>query len=111
MDGKAVIGISAIGEKNFMNLSYYYNEGIRKNSDNKRRHLYFEQVTTRIQGRASGSPILRVKTTIADTNYYGIENANDLRDRFIYVNALYDTISYKKFGVSYEQLKSKADKK
>jgi hypothetical protein len=28
MDGKNVISISAIGEKIFMGLSYYYNEGI-----------------------------------------------------------------------------------
>jgi hypothetical protein len=33
MVGKKVIGIAAVGEKVFFNLSYYYNEGVRSGND------------------------------------------------------------------------------
>jgi len=48
MDGKAVIGISAVGEKVFMYLSYYKNEAIRTNDDKWTERVRFTSTTTRI---------------------------------------------------------------
>ena len=33
MVGKKVIGIAAVGEKVFFNLSYYFNEGVRSGDE------------------------------------------------------------------------------
>lgn len=109
MDGKAVIGIAAIGEKVFMNLSYYYNEGIRSRDENYKRHLYFERYTTRIEGRSQETPVLRIKQTISDNNYYGIADVETLKNRFNEVNALYTTVKELYPSKSNEEIKAIVD--
>jgi len=88
MDGKAVIGISAVGEKVFMYLTYYMNEAIRSNDDKWAERVRFISTTTRIQNRSKQSPIKMTKTAIADTNWYGIENADDLKAKFNNIAAI-----------------------
>jgi hypothetical protein len=41
MAGKTVIGIAAVGEKVFFNLTHYYNEGIRSKDEKYLRNLQF----------------------------------------------------------------------
>lgn len=41
MDGKQVIGIAAIGEKVFMGLSYYFNEGLVSDDVDYHRYMKF----------------------------------------------------------------------
>ena len=89
MDGKDVIGISAVGEKIFMALSYYWNEGIRSKDISYKRRMKFESTTTRIHNRSikrqdgSYKPEEITKYTIADVNWYNIPNANELQKAFI----------------------------
>jgi hypothetical protein len=78
MDGKDVIGISAVGEKIFMGLSYYWNEGIRSKDLSYRRRMKFNSTTTRIHNRSKNAPEKITKYTIADVNWHNIPNVSDL---------------------------------
>lgn len=69
MEGKTVIGIAAVGEKVFMGLTYYMNEGIRSNDDVWQKRMMFTHQSTRIKGRSSGQPLIRTVTQIADLNW------------------------------------------
>lgn len=104
MDGKAVIGISAVGEKVFMYLSYYKNEAIRTNDDKWTERVRFTSTTTRIQNRSKQTPIAITKTTIADTNWYGIENADELKAKFNDIAAIQKTIKENNPYISNEDL-------
>lgn len=83
MVGKGVIGISAVGEKVFFNVSTYWNEGIRRNDPDWARNMRFCQTFNNIQGRASGHPQIVTKTTVANINFEGNEMA-----RLYFSNAL-----------------------
>lgn len=69
MVGKNVIGIAAVGEKIFFNLTYYWNEQLRANQDIE--YLVFQHEYNRIEGRAYAAESLdqlntRIKELIAD---------------------------------------------
>jgi hypothetical protein len=49
MEGKDVIGISAVGEKIFMGLSYYFNEALTDLENSENYQFIFK--TNRISGR------------------------------------------------------------
>jgi len=54
MVGKGVIGITAVGEKIFFNLTNYWNETLRKRPENYH-NLAFSKTFNRLQGRYSGN--------------------------------------------------------
>lgn len=89
MDGKDVIGISAVGEKIFMGLSYYWNEGIRNKDQKWHRRMKFKSTTYRIHNRSvkrtdgSYRPEKMTKYTIADVNWHNIPNVAELQKAFI----------------------------
>ena len=53
MIGKDVIGISAVGEKVFFTLTYYWNEQLRTGQDLN--YLVFSHDYSRIEGRAAAN--------------------------------------------------------
>lgn len=69
MVGKDVIGIAAVAEKVFFNLSYYWNEGIRSNNLKWLENLKFQQTFDRIQNRHTGVPQTVTKTALSNVNY------------------------------------------
>lgn len=75
MVGKGVIGITAVGEKVFFNVSHYWNEGIRSRNETWIKNLQFSQTFNRIQGRSKGiHSITSVKkTTLANVNFESVE--------------------------------------
>lgn len=56
MDGKEVIGIAAVGERVFMGLTYYYNEGLASGNRLWNTYMQFYHHTTRIKNRSNGNP-------------------------------------------------------
>lgn len=80
MTGKDVIGITAVGEKVFFNLSYYYNEGLRRNDPKWIERMQFQQTFSRIQGRSKNNLKPKTITTLANINFLGHE---ELRERFL----------------------------
>lgn len=86
MVGKKVIGIAAVGEKVFFNLSYYYNEGVRSGDEKWIKNMQFSHTFDRIQGRYQYSQGLlgnlksATKTSLANVNFDGVE---DIRERFM----------------------------
>jgi len=48
MVGKKVIGIAAVGEKVFFNLSYYWNEGLKSYNKEYLNNLRFQKTFDRI---------------------------------------------------------------
>ena len=101
MVGKKVIGIAAVGEKVFFNLSYYFNEGIRSKDDRWIRNLQFSRTFDRIQGRYAykkgNSNIESItKTQLANVNFTGVE---DVRSRFLVVSQI-DSQVRKELGVT-----------
>lgn len=84
MVGKGVIGITAVGEKVFFNVSHYWNEGIRNGDERWIKNLQFSQTFNRIQGRSKdpkglGSLTSIKKTTLANVNF---ETVEEMRLRF-----------------------------
>ena len=101
MVGKKVIGIAAVGEKVFFNLSYYFNEGIRSKDDRWIRNLQFSRTFDRIQGRyaykkGNGNIESITKTQLANVNFTGVE---DVRSRFLVVSQI-DSQVRKELGVT-----------
>lgn len=94
MVGKAVIGISAIGEKVFMGLTYYFNEGIRSNDNIWQKRLMFTNTTSRIEGRYKNPlyPQQRTTTCITDVNWdianLSEEQKNILKNKLLQVRTL-----------------------
>ena len=80
MVGKGVIGIAAVGEKVFFNVSHYWNEGLRSRNQKWIKNMQFSQSFSRIQNRSKGMPERVTKTTIANVNF---ENFEDMRQKFI----------------------------
>lgn len=90
MAGKTVIGIAAVGEKVYMSLTYYHNEGLLSHNSTYQRRMQFWNTTTRIQDRSIGQPKFTVKTGKADTilrDTYGF-SYSDLRDRILQIEEI-----------------------
>lgn len=108
MVGKKVIGIAAVGEKVFFNLSYYYNEGVRSGDKKWIQNLQFSHTFDRIKGRydynrgKTSSLEKDTKCRVANTNFTGVE---DIRERFL-STALKDEQLRKKYGITDEDIKS-----
>lgn len=101
MVGKKVIGIGAVGEKVFFNLSYYYNEGVRSGDDKWIRNLQFHKEFNRIQGRykytkGEGKLSQIIKTSLANVNF---DNFEHVRSRFLIVSQVDDQLR-KEYGIT-----------
>ena len=111
MVGKKVIGIAAVGEKVFFNLSYYFNEGIRSNDDRWIRNLQFSRTFGRIQNRYAykkneGNIETITKTQLANVNF---GNNDEIRRRFITINQI-DQMLRKQHGITDQDIKDKTVK-
>ena len=91
MVGKGVIGIAAVGEKIFFNLTYYWNERLR-NAESREdlRNVTFVKYFNRIQDRRLGKPVANKVDRLANVNF-DFQNVEQFIDTF---NELYD-IYYK----------------
>ena len=90
MVGKKVIGIAAVGEKVFFNLSYYYNEGVRSGNDRWINNLLSCHEFNRIQGRyafnrGNGELLQVTKTNIANINF---DDHEHIRARFMFIDRI-----------------------
>lgn len=97
MVGKGVIGITAVGEKVFFNVSHYWNEGIRSGNERWIKSLQFSQTFGRIQGRSKdpkglGSLTSIKKTTLANVNFESVE---EMRLRFEQLSAVDEQLRQK----------------
>lgn len=77
MVGKKVIGIAAVGEKVFFNLSYYFNEGVRSGDEKWQNNMQFAKTFNRIQNRynfnkSRGELSQITKTCLANVNFEGL---------------------------------------
>lgn len=88
MVGKNVIGIAAVAEKVFFNLSYYWNEGIRSGNQNWIDNLKFANTFKRIQDRYKGIPTEVTKIALSNVNFEGNQELFN-----VFTNALTDTAS------------------
>jgi hypothetical protein len=110
MEGKNVIGISAVGEKIFMGLSYYFNEGIR-NSDNDF-HYRFSFETNRISGRtdAVGNGCTKkINTKITDINLSNFSNLDKevIKSRFFQIDYLIKKYKRENPNITQEEIEEK----
>lgn len=101
--GKNVIGISAVGEKVFFNLQYYYNEVLRKGDGNKRRYAFFKKTFKRIQGRTSGNITEVTKNRVANINF---DNFEDLRVALNNASEL-DASLRQRYGITDDDIQNK----
>lgn len=111
MVGKKVIGISAVGEKVFYNLSYYYNEGIRSNNERWINNLLSCHEFSRIQNRfayeeKTGELEQAIKTSIANINFDDVEG---IRLRFLFVNNV-DKELREKYEITDDDVNNKTEK-
>lgn len=113
MVGKKVIGIAAVGEKVFFNLSYYFNEGIRSNDNKWIRNMQFSRTFNRIQGRYAAkkeknSKLISTitKTNLANVNFSGVE---DMRRRFLTIDQI-DQKVRKELGITDQDIEQKNEK-
>lgn len=110
MVGKKVIGITAVGEKVFFNLSYYYNEGVRNGDETWQRNMKFYKKFNRIQNRynaskGNGEIEESIKTSLANVNFTGYE---DIRSRFV-IAAQIDAKVRKEMGVTDLDIENKTE--
>lgn len=104
MVGKKVIGIAAVAEKIFFNLSYYYNEGVRSGNEDWIRNMQFSRTFNRVQNRYNSVKLghglsdiqTAIKTSLANVNFVGHEY---VRARFITINQIVDSVR-KKFNIT-----------
>lgn len=75
MVGKQVIGIAAVGEKVFFNVSWYCNEGLRSKNPTWLDNMKFRHIYNRIQGRFDKNMTTKVADHIANINYEGCLDA------------------------------------
>lgn len=106
MDGKDVIAITAVGEKIFMGLSYYYNEAVRKGDID---HLLFALESFRIQNRTTGFPTHTVKTKITDINWEDVNNAEELKTKINNINYIIQRVKEANPGISNELVNTYVD--
>lgn len=111
MVGKKVIGIAAVGEKVFFNLSYYFNEGVRSDDERWINNMQFAKTFNRIQNRYNfnkgrGELSQIVKTCLANVNFEGFD---EIRKRFITAAQL-DSQLRKEFGITQEDIDARTQK-
>lgn len=106
MVGKGVIGITAVGEKVFFNVSHYWNEGIRSRDEKWIKNLQFSQRFNRIEGRSQGELIPVIKTTLANVNFESVE---EMRLRFEKISGIDEQLR-SKYGITNEDIEQKTDK-
>lgn len=108
MVGKGVIGITAVGEKVFFNLSHYWNEGIKRKDERWIKNLQFSQTFNRIQGRSKGLGSITsvTKTTLANVNF---ESAEEMRLRFVNLSAI-DKELRSKYMITDQDINDKTDR-
>jgi len=70
MTGKDCIGISAVGEKAFFALSYYWNEGIRSGNEKWENDLKFRKEYTRLSQSISETELQNMTDTSDITVWY-----------------------------------------
>lgn len=92
MVGKGVIGIAAVGEKVFFNVSHYWNEGIRSGDPEYIANLQFHQIFDRIQGRYSKNITSVSRTKLTNVNFEDFEH---MRERFVIINEIDNEIRQK----------------
>ena len=115
MVGKKVIGIAAVGEKVFFNLSYYFNEGIRSGDERWMKNMLFKRTFNRIQGRYQynddPNAVLysSTKTHLANVNFEDLSNSGEIRRRFLHVAQIDEAIR-KKLGVTDEDIRNNTEK-
>lgn len=110
MDGKKVIGISAIGEKIFMGLSYYYNEGMQSGDTTWQKRMSFFNRTTRIQNRYNGNPEESVRTTKTDNAWFNLfSNEQEIKDRILAVEKIREYVREQNSGASDEVINAKVE--
>ncbi len=106
MVGKGVIGITAVGEKVFFNVSHYWNEGIRSRDERWIKNLQFSQTFNRIQGRSKKAITSVKKTTLANVNFESVE---DMRLRFENLSAVDDQLR-EKYMITDEDIQQQNEK-
>ena len=90
MVGKGVIGIAAVGEKIFFNLTYYWNEKLRTaKNPNDLRNLYFRKTFSRIKNRQFGIPVENTVDKLANINF-DFNNVEEFVERFNILNDIYN---------------------
>lgn len=104
MVGKKVIGIAAVAEKVFFNLSYYYNEGIRSNNEDWIRNMQFSRTFNRIQNRYNSVKLGHGLSDIQTSNKSMLANVNFvdneyIRTRFVTINQIVDQVR-RKFNIT-----------
>jgi hypothetical protein len=110
MDGKKVIGISAIGEKIFMGLSYYYNEGMLSGDVTWQKRMSFFNRTTRIQNRYNGNPEESIRTTKTDNAWFNLfSNEQEIKDRILAVEKIREYVREQNSGASDEVINAKVE--
>lgn len=111
MVGKKVISITAVAEKVFFNLSYYFNEGIRSDDEKWINNLQFVKTFNRIQNRhnfsnGNGNIQQAIKTCLANVNFNGCD---EIRNKFIIADQI-DSQLRKEFGITQEDIEAKTQK-
>ena len=111
MVGKKVIGIAAVGEKVFFNLSYYFNEGVRSGDEKWQNNMQFAKTFNRIQNRYNfnkgrGELSQITKTCLANVNFEGFD---EIRKKFV-TAAQIDSQLRKELGITQQDIDSKNQK-
>lgn len=111
MVGKKVIGIAAVGEKVFFNLSYYFNEGVRSGDKKWQNNMQFAKTFDRIQNRYDfnknkGELSQITKTCLANVNFEGFDA---IRKKFIIADQI-DSQLRKELGITQEDIELKNNK-
>jgi hypothetical protein len=89
MVGKGVIGITAVGEKIFFNLTNYWNETLRNRPD-KYYNLAFSKTFNRLQGRYSGNVEPKTVTKLANVNF-DFDGIEIFADKVNEINTIFET--------------------
>ena len=109
MVGKGVIGITAVGEKVFFNVSYYWNEGLRSGDATWIRNLHFSQEFNRIEGRSKDPTKLTTLQTVTKTQLANVnfdEVSEDIRMAFIRLEEIVPELR-RKWSITDEDLLNK----
>ena len=109
MVGKGVIGITAVGEKVFFNVSYYWNEGLRSGDATWIRNLHFSQEFNRIEGRSKDPKNLTTLQTVTKTQLANVnfeEVSEDIRTAFIRLEEIVPELR-RKWSITDEDLLNK----
>lgn len=105
MTGKNVIGISAVGQKVFFNLQYYFNEAVASKSLDRLRYIGFHSWFNGIEGRSKGEINLSNKFRIANTSF---EGAAELKGHFDPVSDV-DAQLREKYNITDADIQNKTD--